>query len=514
MKLVTSEQMRAVDRETIDNQGIPGPELMENAGRGIARRILDTIVDSDDPSSMAIFCGKGNNGGDGYVVGRYLAAAGHRVEFYFMGPVDKLSADARLNFDRALDLGLELHELTAIADLPDNLESDYIIDAVFGTGFSGAPRGLSGELIEYINAQPQPVIAVDMPAGLNADTGQYEGAVVDADFTFTLALPKYGLYVSPGRELAGWVQTIPIGVPSEVITGFEFKVDLITPVMVSQMLPVRPPDGHKGTFGKVFLVAGSIGLTGAAVLAARSALRAGCGLAKVGTPASVLSIIASAVIEATSVALPDVARKGALALRGLGEIRKIAAEHDALAVGPGIGRHHETSELIRRLVLKLEKPMVIDADGLNAFEGHLDLLAEKPASLVLTPHPGEFKRLSGMVVPDDIHERIAVARGFAEEHGVVLVLKGSPTIVSAPSGASYLNPTGNDGMATGGTGDVLTGLIGSFLAQGMNPVEAAVAGVYIHGLAGDSAAEELTARAVIAGDLVSALPDVFATLGE
>ncbi len=513
MKLVTSEQMRTVDRTTIDEYGIPGPELMENAGRGVAERILSTVIEGEDNPTITIFCGKGNNGGDGYVIGRYLAEAGLEVAFWHLGSRPELSDDAGLNYDRVSMAGLELHQITAITDLPEQLDSDYIIDAVFGTGFEGAPRGLSADVIAYINQQDQPVIAVDMPSGVNADTGQYEGEVVGADFTFTLALPKFGLYVSPGRELAGWVQMIPIGVPPSVIDGFGFDVELVTPSMVSQMIPHRPADGHKGDFGKLLLVAGSTGLTGAAALATKSALRAGCGLAKIGTPATVLPIIAAMIPEATGLALPDVGKRGALALRGLGQVRQAAAEHDAIAIGPGLGQHHETFELVRRLVATLDQPIVIDADGLNALAGHDAFSAKRQVPLVVTPHPGEFRRLSGETVPVEIHERIAMARSFAAEHQVVLVLKGSPSIVVSPDGSCYLNPTGNSGMATGGSGDVLTGLIGSLLAQGLTPIDAAISGTYLHGLAGDFAAEELTERALIAGDIVDFIPDAFSALG-
>jgi len=514
MKLVTAERMRLIDRETIDNRGIPGPELMENAGRGIAQKLMAFVIDTASGETVTVFCGKGNNGGDGYVVGRYLFQAGAKVTIYFLGPLEKLSPDARLNFDRAAELGIDLREIKAIEDLPGELDSDYIIDAVFGIGFAGAARGLSAKLIEYINRQPQHTIAVDMPSGLNADAGTHEGTVVRADYTFTLALPKFGLYVSPGRELAGAVVTVPIGIPDDVVAGFDLKVDLITPEMVAARIPLRKPDGHKGDFGKLFALAGSTGMTGAAAMAAKSALRSGCGLVKVGCPRATLPVIASLVLEATSCPLPDVAKKGALALRGLGEVRKLAAEHDAVAVGPGIGMHHETSELVRRFVSTLDRPMVIDADGLNAFVGHTDLLAKIKAPAVLTPHPGEFMRLTdGAPVPSDIHERIETARRFATANNLVLVLKGSPTIVADAQGNCYLNPTGNSGMATGGSGDVLTGAIGSFLSQRMSAINAAVCGVYVHGLAGDLAADELTERSVIAGDLIDFLPQAFETLG-
>ncbi len=501
--------MRLVDTETIEHHGIPGPELMENAGRGIAENIISHVIGNIQEAKIATFCGKGNNGGDGYVVSRYLFKAGAKVTIYYIGPAEKLSPDARLNYDRARELQIPLVEISSIDDVPDTLEADYIIDAIFGTGFAGAPRGLTAKLIEYINQQDAIVIAVDMPSGLNADTGQHEGAVVRASYTYPLALPKYGLFVTPGRELAGEVHVIPIGVPDEVIDKFAFTVDLITTDMVTGKLPIRPPDGHKGTFGKLFVLAGSTGLTGAAALTAKAAYRCGCGLVKIGCPKTVLPIIAGMVIEATSWALPDVAKKGALAVRALGEIRKLIADHDGVVIGPGLGQHHETKELIRRLIAKLEQVAVVDADGLNALVGHTDILQSSPATLILTPHPGEFRRLFDKPVPVDIHQRIELARTTAGEYGVILVLKGSPTVVATPEGHCFVNPTGNNGMATGGTGDVLSGAIGSLLVQGMSPVDAAVCGVYIHGVAGDLAATDLTARSMTAADMVDYLPEVF-----
>ncbi len=517
MKLVTAEQMRQVDAATIDGGYVSGPDLMENAGRGIAEHILNHIMPSSGKGKVAVFCGKGNNGGDGYVVSRYLFQAGVEVTIYFMGPLEKLSADARLNFDRAVGLDMNLVEVSSLEALPEKLECDYIIDAIFGTGFSGAPRGLAAEIIEYINRQEgKTVISVDLPSGLNADTGTSEGAVIQANYTFPLALPKYGLYISPGRELAGDVFVVPIGIPDEIIERFHLPVDLTTLSLVTAKLPARKPDGHKGDFGKVFVLAGSTGLTGAAAMAAKSAYRSGCGLVKIGCPRTTLPLIAPLIMEATALPLPDVAKKGALALRCLGEVRKVAAEHDAVIIGPGLGTHHETQELVRRFLSKLDKPAIIDADGLNALVGHTELLHDlkAPDRLVLTPHPGEFKRLTGKTAPpeSDIHERIATALTAAAELQCTLVLKGSPTLIAEPSGSCYLNPTGNNGMATGGSGDVLSGIIGSLLAQGLSALDAAVAGAYIHGLAGDIAADEITERSLIAGDMIDYLPAAFSLM--
>jgi NAD(P)H-hydrate epimerase len=515
MYLVTAEQMRAIDRETIDNRGIPGPELMENAGRGIAEAMLDDIIEDPDEVAVAIFCGKGNNGGDGFVVGRYLYEAGADVSVFFLGPFDKLSEDAALNFERARAAGIEMCEIRSAGDLPDGFECDVIVDAIFGTGFSGAPRGVAAEMIDFINLQyDTPVVAIDTPSGVNADTGAADGAAVKADVTFTLALPKFGLYVSPGRELSGTVSTIPIGIPDNVVEAMAPRVSVITPEDVMDALPVRPADGHKGTFGRLFLLAGSTGFTGAATLAAEAANRTGCGLIKLGCPKAVQPVLATKLTEVMTWGMPDVARKGALALRGLGEIRTAVAESDALVIGPGIGTHRETKELLHRLLEKLDKPAIIDADGLNVLAGHDEIIAACPAPLVLTPHPGEFARLSGLPVAADIHGRIAQVQEYARKVDAVIVYKASPSLIGLPDGRVLVNQSGNEGMATGGSGDVLSGMIGSLLAQGLDPATAAMAGVFIHGLAGDLAAERLTPRAMVAGDIIDYLPAAFEMLGE
>lgn len=509
MKLVNGEQMRAVDREAIDGMGIPSLELMENAGEGIAASILSDIVIDQESARFSIFCGKGNNGGDGFVIARHLYFAGMEVEVFYLGPSNKLSVDAKANFDQLSETEIDLYEISSIDDLPDILESDFIIDAIFGTGFESAPRGITAELIDYINDQYQPVIAVDMPSGLNASNGTFEGAVIEADYTYTLGLPKYGLYCSPGREAAGLTQVVPIGIPDEVVEKFKLYDNLIDDELVGYLLPERDPEGHKGDFGKVLLLAGSTGMTGAAALAAKAALRSGCGLAKIAAPKTVLPIIATLIPEATGLAMPDVAKKGALALRGLGGIKEAMKEHDALIIGPGIGTNHETKELIIRMILSLEKPAIVDADGLNALVGELSVIEDCPSELILTPHPGEFQRLSGNPIETNLFKRIEQARKFAIEHQTILVLKGSPTIVAHYDGQIWVNSSGNNGMATGGSGDVLSGIIGSLLAQGMEPIEAAICGVYLHGLAGDIAVIELGERSLIASDLIDFLPDAF-----
>ncbi len=514
MKLVTAEIMRGIDRETIEHRGIPGPELMENAGRGIAERIRDEILIEPQGKGVVIFCGKGNNGGDGFVVGRYLQQYGCQVKIIFPGPPENLSPDALLNYQRTGSTGIDLVDVRVSEQLDGVGECDYVIDAVFGTGFSGAPTGLSHNFIECINRLDLPVIAVDCPSGLNIDSGMHEGAVVQADYTYTLALPKIGLFHTPGRELAGVVEVIPIGIPDDVIASLHIKENLIEPEMVRDLLPKRKPDGHKGDFGRLFILAGSTGLTGAATLSALTSARAGLGLVTVGCPASLNHILEVKLTEPMTYPLPDVGKKGALALRGLGEIKKKFSENDAVAIGPGIGRHFETSELVRRLVASLDKPAIIDADGLNAFEKDREALKGKHPTLVLTPHPGEFKRLINEELPHGLYDKFNLVRKYAALYNAVIIFKGSPSVVVSPESELYLNPTGNNGMATGGTGDVLSGLVGSFLAQGLTPLNSAICAVYLHGLSGDLAAAELGVRSLIAGDLIDYLPDAFALIEQ
>jgi ADP-dependent NAD(P)H-hydrate dehydratase / NAD(P)H-hydrate epimerase len=516
MKLVTSAQMHAIDRETIDRHGITGPELMEHAGQAVAERIFEDVLDSPEQSQVVVYCGKGNNGGDGFVIARALTEAGVHVSVYFIGPVDRLSPDARLNYDRLLKVGPVPKEIVEPSDLPEIQPCNCVIDAVFGTGFTGSPDGIAAELIEHMNLYDSEIISIDLPSGLNGDNGQYDQAVVTADRTYTLSNPKYGLFLSPGRELAGLIDIVPIGIPENVISKMNLPCDLIDDELVAELLPERKPDGHKGDFGKLLIIAGSSGYTGAAALSSLAAARSGCGLIKLGCPATLQSIFAEKLTEVMTIPLPDVGKKGALALRGFGEIKQWVDQHDAIAIGPGLGQHHETKELMHRIVTWLTKAAVIDADGLNAFAGTPELIANRPgnAPLVITPHPGEFTRLTGKAVPQDIQARIQMSLEAARELRVVLVLKGSPTLVASPEGKCYLNPTGNSGMAKGGSGDVLTGMIGSFLAQGCEPLDAAIVSVYLHGVAGDFAADTLTERSMIAGDVVAFLPAAFKFIEE
>lgn len=517
MKLVTVETMRKLDSATIEGaldgiKAIPSLELMENAGRGIAEAVFQDFFVGAEKKRVSIFCGKGNNGGDGLVIARYLAEMGALVTVYLAAGRASLSPDSQTNFDRLSKTKVKVHIVDKISDLPEKLLSDLIIDALLGTGTKGAPRGLALDLIRYINNQDDPVCAVDDPSGLDADTGNLLNEAIRADHTYTLGLPKRGHYLNPGREYAGFTRVIEIGIPSEVIESFELRENLITPEMVSELLPERPADAHKGTFGKLYLLAGSRGMTGAGALAAEAAMRSGVGVIRLGCPATLEPIYEMKLTEAMTRGLPDVGKKGALALRGFGAVMDDLAWSKSAAIGPGLGMQRETSELVRRLVAKISVPFVLDADGLNAFAKDRSALESKHAPCILTPHAGEFERLTSSAVPEDFDGKLAAIRNASQRFDCVVLLKGAPSLIAEPGGQVYLNPLGNSGMATGGSGDVLTGLVGSFLAQGLNTLDAAIVGAYLHSLSGDLAAGEIGERSLIAGDLIDYLPRVFETL--
>jgi NAD(P)H-hydrate epimerase len=516
MKLVTSSQMRNIDKKTIQGIGIPGLELMEKAGNGTAQ-VAKRMLGEPDDKAVAIFCGRGNNGGDGFVVGRYLAQWGAQVQFFLTAKRSDLKGDAKTNLEKAVDLDLPIMEILKEKDIPSQIKADLIVDALFGTGFTGEITGYMSDIIERINSSGLPVLSVDIPSGLHADTGQYAGPCVRAHRTATMALPKIGHFVFPGKAKSGKVSVVDIGVPQHVVDEEEISLNLITGEEVREMIPRRPGDAYKGTCGRVVLIAGSTGLTGAAVLASLSCLRAGAGMAILGTPKTLNPIMEMKMTEVMTHPLPDVRKKGALALRGLGEIRELLKWGDCCAIGPGLGQHFETIELVQRLVSRLKMPAVIDADGLNALAKNVSVIKECKAPLILTPHIGELSRLNGVPIPDIDKDKIKYASEFAREYGCVLVFKGAPTTISEPGGQTYVNPTGNAGMATAGSGDVLTGIIAGLLTQKLLlekdkemreiMLEAALAGVHVHGLTGDLAKEEKGEMGMMAGDMMEKTPE-------
>lgn len=509
--IVTSAQMRLIDELAIKKYGIPSLDLMETAGSRVANHIIDNICErSLTGKRIAILCGPGNNGGDGYVVARHLGAAGARVEIFSVVALSKLNGDAKVNADRVAKSGISVWEVEEDAQPVDLSVYHVIVDALFGTGFHGAIDGVAARLIQAANASGVTIIAIDTPSGLGHDRGQYAEPAIRAAHTLTLGAVKLGQLLWPGRKLVGELDIIDIGIPSQTFRELDVKTFLMTSEFVRSTLPARPPEAHKGTFGKVLIIGGSAGLTGAIVLAANASMRSGVGLTYAAVPESLVDVVDAGAIETVTRALPEVGGKRVLARRALGECVRLSDQVDAIAIGPGLSIHHETQVLVRRLIQRLAQPAVIDADGLNACARDTSCLeGERHAQLILTPHVGEMARLLGASNEEIAGDRQTAATEAARRFKAIIVMKGAPTFVADPDGFVYLNPTGNSGMASGGVGDVLTGIIVSLLAQGCQPLDAALLGTYLHGLAGDMAADSVGQRSLVASDLVDALPDAF-----
>jgi hydroxyethylthiazole kinase-like uncharacterized protein yjeF len=513
MKLVTAAQMRELDRRAIQELGLPSLVLMENAGRTtyeILRRQFP-----EPAGEVAVLAGRGNNGGDGYVVARYLAQDGLPVVVFLLGLPEQVKGDARVNLEILGRLGVEVVEVETEADLNPVLHrlarAGLIVDALLGTGLDKPVAGLMAALIAKVSHLKAPVLAVDIPTGLSADTGEVLGVALKAQVTVTFGWPKLGQVLPPGRDYVGRLYQVNISIPPELAA--QTPTELAEAREMRGLLPARPPYSHKGTFGHLLVLAGSAGKTGAAALASEGALRAGAGLVTLGIAQSLNDILEVKITEAMTLPLPEAAGARALGRAALSPVRKFLSDRDALALGPGLGTHPETQELVRRLVGSLPHPMVVDADGVNALAADLTALPA-PGLRILTPHPGEMARLVDASVPEVQADRLGLAWETARRLGVVLVLKGAQTLVAAPDGRLSLNVTGNPALASGGTGDVLTGLIGGYLAQGLAPYDAARLGVYLHGLAADFWAARYGPRGLTAGDLLDVFPEVVAEFLE
>lgn len=508
MKLLTAGQMRELDRRTIEEIGLPGVVLMENAGRGVAE-LLDRRFAALHPGTVLVLAGKGNNGGDGFVVARHLLNRGWRVRTMVLAERAQVAGDAAVNLDALSRAGGEVafapdaERLLPLLRLVDDVR--LAVDALFGTGLAADVAGPAAAAIDWLNASGLPVVAVDLPSGVDASTGRVLGRAVQAEVTVTFAAAKLGHVLYPGATLAGELVVVDIGIPASLLEQTGDDHLLIDAEAAVPLLPPRPVTGHKGTFGHLLAVAGSTGKSGAAALAADGGVRSGAGLVTVACPASVQPVLAVKMTEAMTAPLPEVG--GALSLQALEELRALWAGKDALALGPGLGLAEETMVLVRRLVRECPLPLVLDADGLNALAGHAEILRERQGPpAVLTPHPGEMARLTGMTVAEVEADRLGAAREFARSYGVVLVLKGARTVTALPDGRVRVNGSGNPGLASGGMGDVLTGLLGGLLAQGLAPGDAAVLGVYLHGRAADRLARILGTAGLTAGDLLREIP--------
>ncbi len=506
MQIVTSQQMKNIDRRTIREFGIPGTVLMENAATAVLSAMED-FFDGLQGVRVGIICGKGNNGGDGLALARRLRIKGVPVRVALLASFRAIAGEAKVNLAILRKMDVEIVQNAAPRALVDIISwSDVLVDAMLGVGISSPLSGAYARTVEMMNASGCPVVAIDIPTGIDADTGEVLGAAVRADLTVTMAFLKRGLVLYPGAEYAGRVQVADIGIPSEVAEKENISVSLLDRDAMQDVIGKRRSDAHKGDFGHLMVVSGSPGKTGAAVLAAKGALRTGVGLVSVATPNNLVPIIQSQIAEAMCVPSAE-SIEGTLGIGSEKELLRAMEKMDSCAIGPGLSTHYETVQVVRSLIQRLKIPAVIDADGLNALAGFTDILKKVKAPVIVTPHPSEMGRLLGISSDEIQKDRIGVASDFARKYKITVVLKGAATVVATQHGWVFVNSTGNPGMATGGTGDVLTGMIGSFLAQGYGASQAACLGVYLHGLAGDLAAGEKGEASMIAGDLIEKIPE-------
>lgn len=509
MRVLTSGEMREVDRRTIEDVGLPAIVLMENAGRQVVAAMEAEFRDLAQ-QRVAVICGRGNNGGDGFVVARTLRQRGVDVAVFVVGPVAEIRGEARINLEILGRLGVSVVEIGNEQDWElhalDVARCGIIVDALFGTGLRTPLQGLLSTLVADLNALGAPIVSIDLPSGLSADTHEPIGDAIEATLTVTLAAPKLPLVLPPGEAYAGRLVIADIGIPSSVIDSVEGdRLELLTREEIRTLVAPRAPESHKGDFGHVLVVAGGPGKTGAAHLAAMGALRSGAGLVTVATPRGCQATLAALAAEYMTEALDETA-SGTVAPSALARILELP--HDVIAIGPGLGVDPDTRRLVRELLDRAPGPVVVDADAINAFAGDAEgLRSRRGGQVVVTPHPGEMARLLGVSTEEIQSHRIRVARDFAVHHQVHLVLKGYRTLIATPQGTVAINPTGNPGMATGGCGDVLTGMIAAWIGQRLAPDAACRLAVYLHGAAGDLAAADIGAIAMTAGDLVEHLGD-------
>lgn len=507
MKLFLAEEMKQIDAATTKEFGLPGLLLMENAGRAIAAT-AESILEDCNNKRIVVFAGKGNNAGDGFAAARTLLNRGARVTVVLLAEPAAYSGDALVQLEVLQKCNLFLFILRTEQDwdkaaIAGEL-ADLVIDGLLGTGFHGELSPDFARAAELISSLAAPVLAIDIPSGVEPDTGKAARSAVKADVTVTLAAPKPGLYLYPGVEHAGEIMVAEIGIPTALLSSSCSKNELITQSLAKEKLPLRQGNAHKGMAGHIAILAGSPGFTGAAALCSYAAVKAGAGLVTLLTSLSSQNILAAklneVMVQGLIERLPGVLGGGAV-----GDVRHWLEKSDVLAVGPGLGTSEATKEVIRDILQGCSKPVVIDADALTALVGHTEILSNMKCPRIITPHPAEMGRLINVAAADVDAQRLALASRYAVEWQTVVVLKGAPTVVAVPDGVTYLNTTGNEGMATGGCGDVLTGIIAALLGQGLSTADAAVLAVYLHGLAGDLAAEN-GKIGLAAGQISEALP--------
>jgi len=508
MKLVTAEEMRRIDKKAIEEIGIPSIVLMENAGLKVTEIIKNKYAPLTG-KSVYIFSGPGNNGGDGMVVARQLFNQKVKVKIFLLAEKEKIKGDAATNLSIAERIGISIKNITSSADLEllkqELKKADIVVDALLGTGTKGAPRGLMKDVIALINKYSKNIVAVDIPTGVDANRGQAEGEAIKAKYTVTFVYPKRGLYLYPGMDYAGKIEVVNIGIPPSLEEN-KINSHLLTLSDIPKNLFFRKLSSHKGNFGHLLVIAGSPGMTGAASLTALSALRAGAGLVTLGISEDLNPILEVKLTEVMTLPLPQTEER-IISRQAFEKIKKFSQKCKAIAIGPGLSSRKEIKELVKMIILQLDIPLVLDADGINVLTGELSLLNKYRASLIMTPHPGEMGRLLGISTEEVQKDRIKAAVTLARKTGAIAVLKGARTVIADKKGNSWINPTGNPGMASGGSGDVLTGIISGLLVQRFSSLEAAKVGVYLHGYAADLAVQKKGKLSLIASDILEAIPE-------
>lgn len=506
MKLVTAKEMRALDVQAQNDYAMPGILLMDNAAQAVAEAVHEALT-ALEGERVVIFCGGGNNGGDGLGAARWLQSYGVSVRAFVVGAaLDAVQGDAAVELAMFTKAGGRVEALSTeddwvLAELAAS-KADVLVDALLGTGFHGELEGDVLRACELLNKSEKYILAVDIPTGVNADNGAVCEQAVRADHTVTMALVKTGLLLYPGREYCGDIELADISMPVKLVEDYQSDKYRLTDEIVRELLPLRKANAHKGDAGRVVICAGSPGYTGAAALASDAAVKAGAGLVSLYTPLSSRDVLA---IKLTEVMVHGLLERmpGILGGGAASDVASSAEAADVLAIGPGLGTSESTQEAVRTILQKITTPVVIDADALTALAGHTEILAAMQAQKVLTPHPGEMARLTGLEIAEIEADRINVAKKYAEEWQAIVVLKGAPTVIGCPNGTVYVNSTGNSSLATGGSGDVLTGIIAGLAAQEISLQEAAICGVYLHGLAAELTGIDI---GLAAGELAALLP--------
>ncbi len=511
--LVTAEESRTLDR-LAEQAGIPSLVLMENAALRIAE-VLMQHFELEPPKSLVVVAGRGNNGGDGMALARHLHNIGFDVQVFLLADPNELKGDAAVNYRAAVNLGVPVQAIPTADRLtqliPPLQHADLVVDALLGTGITGEVRGIYADAIPLLTHHASRILSVDVPSGINSDTGEVCGVAVRADATVTLGAVKLGLMLFPAADYVGDLFVGSLGMPDELLERLDIRRFVATHELLPRVLPHRRPDTHKGDYGRVLIIGGAPGMTGAAIMAGKAALRCGAGLAQVALPQSLNLAVETAALEVMSLPLPET-EAGTIAPEAFNVLAPRLPWADVVAIGCGISRHERTQTFVRQLVAQVDKPLIVDADGLFALAGQAKLVWQRKTLTVLTPHPGEMATLMQTTTDAVQRDRVGVALQAAKDFNSVIILKGARTITAAPDGTLFINLTGNAGMASGGSGDVLTGMIAALLAQTLcrslpvTPTEAVAAAVFLHGLAGDIASWEKGETALIAGDLLDHLP--------